>query len=71
MSRGLFAIVLAGIISGDGAREKCQVLFKSIGDRAHRLPLTTKRGKLIRSVIQNVSMRRSRMREDFIRENLR
>jgi hypothetical protein len=44
MSRGLFAIVLAGIISGDRTREKSQVLFKSIGNRAHRLPLTTKRG---------------------------
>jgi hypothetical protein len=71
MSRGLFAIVLAGVISGDGTREKSQVLFKSIGNRARCLPLTTKRGKLIRSVIQNVSKRRSRVRKDFVRENLR
>ena len=71
MSRGLFAIVLAGVISGDGTREKSQVLLKSIRNRAHLLPLTATRGKLIRSVIQNVSIGRSRVRKDFIRENLR
>jgi hypothetical protein len=71
MSKGLFAVVLAGVISGDRTREKSQVLFKSIGNRAHLLPFTATRGKLIRSVIQNVSIRRSRVREDFVRENLR
>jgi hypothetical protein len=67
----LFAIILAGIKSGEGEAKKGHMFIRDIRNCAQRLTLAAKWGKLIRSVVKYVAMRRSRMRVNFIWEKLR
>jgi hypothetical protein len=64
--RRLFAITLAGIESGEREAKKGHMFHRDVRDSAQGLTLASKRGELVRSVIQDVAMRGSRVRIDFV-----
>ena len=66
VNRRLFAIILAGIKSGDGEAKKSHMFHRDVGNSAQRLTLAAKRSKLVRSVIKYVAMGRSRVRVNLI-----
>jgi hypothetical protein len=61
---------LTWIISRNRKAKEIQMFRGDIRDRVHRLSLTSKGGKLVGSVVKDVSMGRGRVRIDLVGEDL-